>query len=120
VPANTLFAQLRLDGDQYDLERQQQFRRTLSDRLMAEPAVAYVQVGAGFGNARVQLDTGADIGAESGITAQILAAGFNNPLPEDGSFDAGDVPTLREGRYLNEFDKVDSPPVAFISQALAQ
>jgi putative ABC transport system permease protein len=119
VPDNTLFAQFRLDAGQYDLQRQQQFRQAVAEQLIADPAVAYVLVGTGFGNARVQVETAVDIDAESGITAQILAAGPNNPLPEDVSFDASDVPTLREGRYLNEFDQVDSPSVAVISQALA-
>ncbi|MES2605428.1 MAG: ABC transporter permease, partial [Pseudomonadota bacterium] len=119
APANVLFAQVRLNGDQYDLERQQQFRRAVSEQLMAEPAVAYVQVGGGLGEARVQAETAAEVDAESGNLAQILATGFHNPLPDDISFDASLVPTLREGRYLNEFDQTDSVPVAFISQALA-
>jgi putative ABC transport system permease protein len=119
VPNNGLVANFRLDGQRYDAERNRQFRRTLGDRLMAEPGVAYALIGAGLGNARVQKETGSDGNPEEGVTAQISASGYNSPPPTDGSFTAPDAPVLLEGRNLNEFDQADSTPVAFVSRALA-
>lgn len=119
LPANAVFANFRLDGEQYDAARQRQFRRALSDQLMAEPDVAYVTIGAGLGAGRVQLETMTSEDADAGSSAQIVVSGYNPPLPQDGSFTPYNVPILLEGRYLTEFDQADTAAVALVSQMLA-
>jgi putative ABC transport system permease protein len=120
VPDNGISVEFRLDGQRYDAKQHRQFRRALTDALMAEPSIAYAIVQAGLGNARVQAETVASRDADDQITAQIAASGYSSPPPQNDAFTVANAPVLLEGRVLNEFDQANTAPVIFISRALAE
>jgi predicted permease len=116
---NVLLATFDLAMQRYSDEQARQFQKTLLDEVRALPGVTDASLAR-----TVPFDLG--FGLEGGIGAE------GQPPPDrDNLFTMGRIPVsprfletlgvrLLAGRSLTEDDRADAPPVAVISQAVAQ
>jgi putative ABC transport system permease protein len=114
---NVLIASLRLDEQQYDRARSQEFYRSLSERIAALPGAQAVSLSRaipglpGSSRARVRIE-----GYQGGSNEDMMV---DSNVVSPRYFTAMKVPVI-EGRDFDESDREGAPCVAIVNEAFAR
>jgi predicted permease len=106
---------VRPEAARYAPARAQRYVRAVHDRLVAVPGVQSVAFGRGWGFVWSGSPAEAAVGAAAGDTSLRVEVHFTSP----NLFATLRIPVLA-GREFDDADVVGAPPVAMVSQSLAQ